>query len=277
MKIFTLGSGFIAEHLNYPSIDAQVLKFDFSSNQIERILYDHDPDVIINCLGITGRPTIDECESKKENTALVNTALPIMLANECAKKSIHLIQIGSGCVFNGQSPHDIGRTNSIGWKETDIPNPVSYYSRTKAACDLVLGPMKNTTVLRIRMPISTLDHPRNLINKLKGYQQIIDIQNSMTFMKDLVDCVDWAAKGSHTGIFHVVNPEPLTAVDIMTEYQKYVPDHKFEIISGKELDRLTVAKRSNCILNGYKLKDAGFKMTSSKEALEDTMKGYFDK
>jgi UDP-glucose 4,6-dehydratase len=138
----------------------------------------------------------------------------------------------------------------------------------------MLAEMPHVTTLRIRMPVSDKDVPRNLINKLRGYKQVIDIPNSMTFMDDLTRCVEWAANNRPGGIFHVANPQPVTAVQIMQEYQKYVPEHQFEIITEGELDQMTVAKRSNCILNTDKLKSAGFKMSNSEEALAECMAGY---
>jgi len=225
-------------------------------------------------------------------------ALPILLAEACARHSIHLIQISSGCIFFGESPNfhyvqadgcampDNFGTSSFsllmptqkiddGWKEDDFANPKSYYSKSKYACDLMLGQMPHVSNLRIRMPISNRNNPRNLINKLRGYKKIIDIPNSMTFMDDLTKCIAWTAKNGHTGIFHVVNPEPLTAARIMKEYCKYVPEHSFDILyTEEELDILTVAKRSNCILDSNKLKWAGFEMASSEEALSRCMKEY---
>jgi hypothetical protein len=65
----------------------------------------------------------------------------------------------------------------------------------------------------------------------------------------------------------------ISAADVMREFQKYIP-HTFEVISESQLDKLTVAKRSNCIINANKLEEAGFKMTHSSEALEKTMKEY---
>jgi dTDP-4-dehydrorhamnose reductase len=276
MKVSILGKGFIAEHLPYHQIDARV---DYSSKQIHNLLDLEKPDVLINCIGYTGRPNIDQIEANREKAALTNTALPILLAEACAQKSIHMIQIGSGCLFFGKSPHIIHAITAsaevdTGWKETDFPNPQSYYSKTKAACDYVLGDMKNVATLRIRMPISTKDHHRNLINKLRGYKQIIDIPNSMTFLDDLARCIDWTIKTGQTGIFHVANPQPITAAQIMREYQKHRPHHQFEIISEEQLDKLTIAKRSNCLLDTSKLRLAGFEMTPSEQALKQCMVEY---
>lgn len=280
MKVLTLGSGFVADHLPYEKISDRIT-MDWSmdapqSVYITSLLKRHKPDVLINCLGKTGRPNVDWCESNREATAATNIALPIVIAEACAKEGVHLIQIGSGCIYFGPSPYK-GHTSYAqdpGWQETDFANPASFYSKTKYACDLALGPMPHVTTLRIRMPVSDKDVPRNLINKLRGYKQVIDIPNSMTFMSDLVRCIDWTATNRPGGIFHVANPQPLTAARIMQEYQKYVPEHKFEIINEHQLDEMTVAKRSNCILNADKLRRAGFKMSNSEEALAKCMAEY---
>lgn len=279
MQIFILGKGFVANHLPYPKIEDRI-----TFSNIGKILDRYSPDVIINCIGRTGSPNVDWCESNKEITASTNTALPIVLAEECGKRNIHLIQIGSGCIYFGESPNcKIIKTGStdhptqiidLGWKENDFANPKSFYSKTKYSADLILESLPYVTTLRIRMPISDKNHPRNLINKLKNYSQVIDIPNSVTFMSDLVKCVDWTIQNKKTGTFHVTNPQPLTAARIVREYQKHVPSHSFEIFDEQGLDAITSAKRSNCILNTDKLSQAGFVMTNSEQALVKCMNDY---
>lgn len=285
MKVITLGNGFVSNHLPYEKIEDRI---PYDSFQIKKLLASTGADVIVNCIGKTGRPNVDWCELNKAETFLSNVTLPSLIAAECQKLGIHMIHIGSGCIYFGQSPNywlrREGRDNPYldetcervdsGWKEDDFANPKSYYSKTKYACDLLLGQMENVTTLRIRMPVSPKNDARNFINKVRNYSQVIDIPNSMTLMDDLVRCVDWFANKPLPGIFHVVNPEPMSAAQVMREYQKYVPDHKFAVIDENELDKLTVAKRSNCILDNSKLASAGFKMTSSKEGLEACMAAY---
>jgi len=272
MKIMTIGAGFVSDHLPYENIKERIT----GPASVELILNDYKPDVIINCIGKTGRPNVDWCESHREETAFANIAVPIMLAEGCKKYGVRLIQIGSGCIYFGPSRYkgEASGAHDPGWREEDFANPKSFYSKTKFACDLALGDMDHVTTLRIRMPISSRNTERNFINKVRGYKQIIDIPNSVTFMNDLVRCVDWAAYNRKAGIYHVTNPQPVSAAQVMREYQKYVPDHKFELISEEELDKLTVAKRSNCIINSDKLKYAGFEMTPSHIALELCMAEY---
>lgn len=295
MKVITLGAGFVADHLPYEKIADRLTP---NQRDIDAVLSRINPDIIINCIGKTGRPNVDWCETHQTETYMANVVLPMMIAEWCEKHGAYLINIGSGCIYFGESPNhhyvqgdgspmpDVGhKTTSFtmvmpakkiedGWKEDDFANPKSFYSKTKYACDLMIGNMKHVTTLRIRMPISTQNNQRNLINKLRGYKQVIDIPNSVTFMDDLVRCVAWAVIGNQHGIFHVTNPEPLTAAQVMREYQKYVPEHTFEIINEQQLDALTTAKRSNCIINSDKLKIAGFTMTPATLALEDCMAQY---
>lgn len=281
MKILTLGNGFVADHLPYEKILDRV-HADY--DDLDYVLSKQKPDVIVNCIGKTGRPNVDWCENNKEETYTANVVIPLLVAEWCANHDVHLIQLGSGCIYFGESPNHSDHLvqmmsgkniayglKDLGWKEDDFANPKSFYSKTKYACDLILGQMSNVTTLRIRMPISTKNVPRNFINKVRGYKEVIDAPNSVTFMDDLTACVDWVIDNSVTGLYHVTNPEPLSAAQVMREYQKYVPEHQFEIISTAQLDKLTVAKRSNCILNTDKLTQAGFKMTPTQEALEGCM------
>lgn len=299
MKIMTLGKGFIANHLPYEQITEKLIPWQ---SHVRKTLEHFKPDVLVNCVGITGRPNIDWCESNKSETYIGNVVLPALVGAECEKLEIHHIMIGSGCIFFGKSPnfHCVQNDGSPlppqppsqfhgtwmgtflhpgieiddGWKETDFANPQSYYSKTKYSCDLLLGDLKYNTTLRIRMPISPKNEPRNFISKIKGYSKVIDIPNSITMVDDLVRCIDWFANESKFGIYHVANPLPLSAARVMREYQKYNPDHIFEVINESQLDELTLAKRSNCILNTDNLTNAGFIMTPSEEALIDCMKKY---
>ena len=287
MNIMTVGSGFIADHLPYPRIPGYI---DLDWQKTRDLFATHRPQVLINCIGKTGRPNIDSLEKQQSSTAQANISIPLLLADLCEKFDTHLIHIGSGCIYFGESPNgywypplpgpdDFSTDSNVidkckwldtGWKETNFANP-------QYSCDLALSQMNHVSTLRIRMPVSDKNVPRNLINKLRGYPQIIDIPNSMTFMDDLARCVDWFAYHRPAGIFHVVNPEPITAVQIMNEYKRYVPEHQFEIINEQQLDQLTLAKRSNCVLNTDKLQKAGFQMTNSEEALIKTMYNYMEK
>jgi 3,5-epimerase/4-reductase len=263
----TIGGGFVASHLPYPIIPE---KLDLNLQSIKDVLSKYSPKVIVNCAGYTGKPgNVDNCEINKKKTSADNVALPVLLSTACEELGIRMVNINSGCIFYGKSSHEDGK-----WKETDFANPVSHYSKSKWACDLAIGGLPHVTTLRIRMPISVKNNPRNLINKLLAYPAVIDIENSMTFLDDLTRVVDWVIKENKSGIYHVTNSEPLTSAMILREYQKHVPSHKFGILTLDEMQKTVIAVRSNCLLNTDKLKNEGFVMSPTMPKLEQTMRDF---
>lgn len=287
MSIILLGShSFVAQHIlasnkdilpydrYFHNMDADIARFivELKARNIE---------TVINCIGATGSPNIDALENDKEKTFFTNTMVPIGLAIACNKFGIHFIQLSSGCCFYGQSPNyylerrgdphyneDTMKRVDAGWKETDFANPQSTYSRSKYASDLVLEKLDTSCVLRLRMPVSTLNHPRNLLSKLIGYNQVLETLNSITFLDDLTRAVQWVIDNKKTGIYHIASRDPLKHSAFLYEYIKYAPDHRFQKITPDELKFLTKAPRSNCILNVEKIQNEGFEFENTNVAVD---------
>jgi dTDP-4-dehydrorhamnose reductase len=261
MKVLVVGNGFVSKHLGLSIIEDRIN----NQPQVDKLFDHHKPDVIINCIGYCGSPNIDVCEVNRVRTFSSNVTVPLLLAEACSSRGVRMIHIGSGCIFMGPSP------SKNGWKESDTPNPKSYYSKTKYAADLALDGVDGVTILRIRMPISIHPSPRNIISKLINYSEVIDEPNSMTFMKDLVRCVDHVIEKDLTGIYNVTSPLPITATELMKEYQIYHPEHQFKTIGLERLSELTTAPRSNCILDSSKLEATGFSFEGS---VRDTVRSF---
>lgn len=233
-------------------------KIQVDYNSILEVINKYHPDVVINCIGKTGKPNVDWCETHQDETVEANLVFPSLLARICNKKSIHLIHIGSGCINYGPSPQSIGIMYEPGWKESDSSNPKSFYSKVKYAADLALSGYDNVTIFRIRMPISPIPNSRNLITKLLGYKKVIQEPNSMTFTIDVLNACKWAIDNRKTGIYNLAHEKPLTAFDIVKEYSKYNSNHQFERLSLSELSSFIAAPRSNCILDCSKIRSEGF-------------------
>jgi len=293
-KIVVLGSGFVSSHLKYEVVNH---RFTLNENEIYSFIRELRADVIINTIGYTGRPNIDSCEKNKIATYTGNVIIPLMLAEACARRDMHMVHIGSGCIFMGASPSVITRyqmnclfgskyvatqpeytitTEDTGWKETDVANAESYYSKTKQACDLALGQLPNITTLRIRMPVSTLNHPRNLLNKILGYSKVVEEPNSITFMNDLVNAIDFAIKKEKFGVYHIASPKPLTHSILLEEYRKYVPTHTYTSITKEELASMVAAPRSNCILDVRRAISEGFTFGDTDTVMCDTIKTFVE-
>jgi len=295
MNVLVLGKGFISDHLPYKKYDKHIPVDELTIE--EKIIDKYRPDIIINCIGRTGSPNVDWCENNKIETVESNISIPLLLASVTEKYGIKLIHLGSGCIYYGRSPHATNQlmpnengtyidefTNKKlsptwiepGWKETDFANPVSFYSKTKYACDLALAPMDHVTILRLRMPISPMNSSRNLLSKLIQYSKVLEEPNSVTFTEDLVNAIDWVIKNNKTGIYHVTSPQPLTHSMLLDEYKKYVPNHQYEKISKKELNKMVVATRSNCILDSSKIINEGFVFTDVHTSIYKCVKSFVE-
>lgn len=234
--------------------EANIWHADIASRtDVAAALYHHKPSVVINTAGKTGRPNIDWCESHREETWRSNVEGPKNLAEFCAANGVYLVHLSSGCIFNGPSP------GPNGWTEEDAPNPVSYYCETKIAGDEIIRQYP-ALILRIRMPIDKYPNGRNLISKLAGYSKVISALNSVTVVDDLLDATLKLVEARRTGIYNVVNEDPITHQEIMSKYIRIVdPTHRYELISVEELYKqgLVTTGRSNCVLDTGKLKKEG--------------------
>ena len=272
MKYLIFGkNGWLAQKFNKFLEDSQVSDVDITDlSAVRKELDEKKPEVVINAAGITGRPNIDWCEEHKLETVAGNVTGPLNILHSCEEKKIYWVHLGSGCIFQGNSP------DAKGWKEDDKATPPSFYSLTKFWADQIL---KNfpVLILRLRLPIDVEPNPRNLINKLLKYDKVIDTENSITIIPDLLNAAKQLIDKRKTGVYHLTNPGTINPSEIMKLYQEIVdPSHQFKVIPDKELyeQKLAKATRSNCILNTDKLQKEGISLKPIQERIIEVIKEY---
>lgn len=275
-KYLILGNGFIGNRFQeyFNNIGEESVIGQRRINSIKDIyleLATYKPEVIINCIGKTGRPNIDWCQNNKEITFKSNVTIPTLLADICEDLDIKMVHMGSGCIFEGNN-------NLIGWSEDDKPNFFgSFYSKTKIYSEQILKTYKNVLQLRIRMPVDNRPHDRNLITKLLKYNKVIgDIPNSITYLPDLMKISKELIDRKESGIYNVTNKGTITHFQILSIYKDIV-DPNFampEFIGLEELKNLTLAGRSNCVLSTNKLEQKGIEMRDVHEAISCCLTEY---
>jgi len=156
--------------------DARVLEFlqthrsrifecDLES-AVDPLLY-CSPDVVINCAGIikqqgTGQAALSYIR--------VNALAPYILADLCERQGARLIQISTDCVFSGHVGH---------YTETDIPDPVDLYDRSKLLGEVIHAPHLTVRTSFIGFDrfhdqrLSLLDWFRRQSGEIKGYTRAI--------------------------------------------------------------------------------------------------------
>ncbi|MEK9129948.1 MAG: sugar nucleotide-binding protein [Patescibacteria group bacterium] len=227
------------------------------------------PDVVVNFAGVRAYPTVDWCETHREETVAINVVGATNVALAALEASSYPIQIASGCIYSG--------TAETLFSEEDEPNFFgSFYSRMRVAMQMILKELP-VLQLRIRMPISMYSHPRNLINKIISYQKVISLPNSATLIEDMFPAIVQLAEIRPVGILNLVNDNYITNDQILRAYKEIVdPNHQYESISLDEFyQNIVVAKRSNCVLSNQKAKGLGIEMPEIDEKrLREIMKTY---
>lgn len=199
-----------------------------------KILTAMRPQSVVNCAGFTGRPHIDECEVRRDETVKANIVLAANISRACADYGIPYVHISSGCIYQGS--HNYA-------EDAQPAERLSFYSQTKWIAEQAV----KGYVLRIRMPFDGSGHERCLLSKLAKYPRLIDCENSITFLPDVVyaTCA-LLAKKAPIGVYHVTNEGVTRHSEIaaLMGWQK-------EFIPLESLG--TAAPRSNCTLNSAKL------------------------
>jgi len=99
---------------------------DFSKPEsLRQVVRDINPDVICNAVAYTA---VDKAEEEEELAMKINGISPGVLAEEAKKLGALLVHYSTDYIFDG--------TKASSYDETDTPNPVNAYGRTKLAGEL---------------------------------------------------------------------------------------------------------------------------------------------
>ena len=226
------------------------------SIEVRKEILIYGPELVINCAGKCGSPNIDWCELTEENRQLteqVNAFGPRVLFDAVRRETAApFVHLSSGCLW------DVDDDNEP-LTEEETPDPPSFYSETKMMGEYGLQG-QDAIIIRLRMPLDSVPHPRNLIDKLRGYKYVLDVPNSVTTVETLMRATMHLVKKRCTGVYNVVDGTT-TGAELMGLYQNHVdPNHEFTPITKAELYDLGLAKskRSNCRLSSEKLNATGF-------------------
>jgi 3,5-epimerase/4-reductase len=229
------------------------------------------PDRIISVLGRTSGKecsNIDylELPGKLVENLRDNLQAPLNLAVISNSLHIHLMYVGTGCIFSYNDTHPLNST--VGFTEDDLPNFTgSQYSAVKGTTDQLIRRFDNVLNCRIRMPLSDQINQRNFITKITNYKKVISIPNSMTVLPELLPIMIDMAKNKNVGTINMTNPGSISHQEILDMYQQYVdPTFIYTVMSLEELSKYATAGRSNNYLD-TSLLTSKYNVTEIKEAV----------
>lgn len=268
--------------INFIQGNARIDNFMNLTFEIETV----QPTHIISFIGRThGKiddeiiSTIDYLEKsgKLEENIRDNLFSPISLAILCMKKNIHLSYFGTGCIFKyDKDEHPFGQEIN-GFDEDSLPNFFgSSYSIVKGFTDRLMHFFnENVLNIRIRMPITEEQHPRNFITKITNYEYICSTPNSMSVLPELLPLVIDMIQKSHVGTINLTNPGLISHNEILAMFRDIVdPNFTWKNFSKEEQNKILASDRSNNYLDTSKLQKMYPKIKNIKESVRDCLIKY---
>jgi dTDP-4-dehydrorhamnose reductase len=282
MLIILGGTGYLGrafttsfDHYAIKRISRSSINYYERSSLLELLLRER-PSFLLNAAGFTGKPNVDSCESEKYECLQGNTVLPGIIREVCEDLKIPWGHISSGCVYSGR------RDDGKGWTEEDEPNfsfrspPCSFYSGTKALGEEVLEGAENCFIWRLRIPFNHDPSPRNYLQKLLNYENLLEAENSVSHLEEFCQkCIECFTKDIEPGIYNMTNPGSITTSQV-TEWmiKEGLTDKKFNFFDSEEefMEKTAKTPRSNCVLDTTKAEKVGIGMRPVEEAMIDSIR-----
>ena len=254
---------------------------------IEKEIHEINPTHVVSFIGRTHGSigdkkytTIDylEQEGKLYENVRDNLFSPFVLAEICSRKNIHYTYLGTGCIFKYDDKHPFGEEIN-GFTEDSTPNFFgSSYSIVKGFTDKIMKLYENNVLnLRIRMPITGAENPRNFITKIVNYEKVCSVPNSMTVLPELLPCVVDMMKKSITGTMNLTNPGLISHNEILEMYKEIVnPYFSWKNFTQEEQRSILAADRSNNFLETTKLTQLYPEIKNIKDSVREQLIKYKD-
>lgn len=173
-----------------------VQELDITSNEkLGEFIKKNKIDIIINCAAYTA---VDQAETDREKAYLINVKAVEYLSRQAKANNATLIHISTDYIFDG--------TSKIPYKETDIPNPKSYYGLTKYEAEQKIVQFSENAVI-IRTSWLYSEYGNNFVktmirlgNERESLNVINDQFGSPTYAADLADIIIKLAQKRINGI-----------------------------------------------------------------------------
>tara|TARA_R110002096_G_scaffold347671_3_gene540989 strand:+ start:1587 stop:2486 length:900 start_codon:yes stop_codon:yes gene_type:complete len=197
------------EDFAYVSIDIT------NEENLRKSIKEIQPDFIINTAAMT---QVDDCENNKQACDILNVDVVKWLSEIAEEINAHVIHISTDFIFDGVKGN---------YKETDTPNPISYYGLSKLKSEKVLTSSNiNFTILRtILVYGKVFDMSRSnivlwvkqMLEEGKEITIVDDQYRAPTYVLDLAMACKISMDKKATGIFNISSNKLMSVFEITQE------------------------------------------------------------
>ena len=271
-RILILGSGYLATVLSKHYSEAGHTVHIQASEELDitdkptlqSLIEREKPDRVFNTIAYTATAAAE----LPENRALafkLNVQLPCMLLETLTVPWLHF---STGMMFDGT------RKDGTGWQETDTAEPTGFYCWTKNWADGALNPFLEShqlIVARIHLPISSTSHPRNFLDRLLTFSNVIEEPCSLTIVDDMIPVIEKLFEKKAYGLYNIVNDGVISAAEIAEAAQTaglISQQKEIDTLSRADLELKGGAKQTFPVLSTAKLASLGIALPNVRDSLE---------
>ena len=227
------------------------------ATEIEKVFSDFEPTHIIHTAAITN---VDACELNPEECELVNVTATHYLFEAAQKINAHFQLLSTDFIFDGEKGN---------YKETDEPNPLSVYAKSKVDGEAILlnSDYKNHSVVRTII-VYGIGNNLSRNNIICWAKEALSKGQTMNIIDDQFRAPTWAddlawaclriCELNKIGIYHISGPETLSIYTIVERVANYF---------GLSTETLTKTDSSTLNQPAKRPPRTGFDLTKSRNEL----------
>jgi dTDP-4-dehydrorhamnose reductase len=216
-------------------------RFDLlSAPETERALLRGEPAAVVHCAALAD---LDRCEREPERARAVNVEATARLAWLSRARGFRLILISTDVVFGGERPF---------WRESDAPQPLMLYGRTKrAAEEIALTEAPQAAVLRVCL-VSGRGHGRRAscteaiawaLQQGRSLRLYTDQYRTPVDPESIAAAVGQLVLGAPGGLYHLGGPERLSRYQLGQRVARVLGLPEQGIEAGRHADSPLMATR----------------------------------
>lgn len=192
------------------TVDISTARLDVTdADSVRKMLRDNEINAVINCAAYTA---VDAAETHPEEARKLNVDAPRILADSVRDLDGLLVHISTDYVFGDCGSLASGGTSPEPWLETDVPNPLGVYGKTKLEGELAVAASGCKYVI-IRTAWMFSEFGKNFVKtilKLTSEKPQISVVNDQigtpTYAHDLAETIlQIVQKYGRNGIWHYTN------------------------------------------------------------------------
>ena len=170
-----------------------------NKDEIIKVIQEVKPDRIIHSAAMTN---VDLCEDQKELAILLNEKATETIAKQAAKQGVFFVYVSTDYVFDGKNGMK---------KESDTPNPLGFYGKSKLAGELAINNLASSwCIARTSTPFG-IHHKKKTfplwvkenLEAKKEIPVLVDQFTSPTYVPNLSKMLIEISSREISGILHL--------------------------------------------------------------------------